>query len=72
MYIPNFNFLALFGRQIGEEQTQKMKKMRKPDRKTTSLGLRKGEMGLKSQNPQNTYLGPLLDVHIKFQLPGSI
>ena len=37
--IPNFSFLAQFGGELFEEQTQKMKKMRKPDQKTIFLGL---------------------------------
>ena len=32
----------------------------------------RGEMGLKSQNLQKTYLGLLLNIHTKFQLPSSI
>ena len=33
MYIPNFSFLAQFGGELYEEQTQKMRKMRKFDQK---------------------------------------
>ena len=36
MYMPNFNFLAQFGGQLCEEQTQKI---RKTDQKITHWGL---------------------------------
>ena len=49
-----------------------MNKMKKPDQKTTSLGLRGVEMGLKNQNPQKAHLEHLLNVHTQFQLPSLI
>ena len=49
-----------FGGELREEQTQKI---RKPDQKTTSLGLCRGEIGLKSRDPQKVHLGHLLNVH---------
>ena len=63
MHILNFNFLTLFGGELCDEQTQKMRKMRK---------LVRGETGLKSRDPQKPHLGPLLNVHTKFQLLSSI
>ena len=54
------------------EQTREMMEMQKPDQKTTSLGLRGVEMGLKSRDPQKAHLGRLLSVHTKFQFPSQI
>ena len=69
MHIPNFSFLAQFGGQLCEEQTQKI---RRPGQTTTSEGLSGGDMGLKSRDPQKVHLGHLLNVHTCFQLPSSI
>ena len=44
MYIPNFSFLAQFGGQLCEEQTQEI---RKPDQKTTPLWQSREEMRFK-------------------------
>ena len=49
MYIPDFSFLAQFGGELCEEQTRKI---RKPNQKTTSFRLLRGEMELKSLDPK--------------------
>ena len=61
MYVPNFSFLAQFGGELCEEQTQKV---RKPCQKTTSLELWGDEMGLKSRYHQNAHLGHQLKMCI--------
>ena len=66
MYISNFKLLALFGRELCEKQTQKMRKVKKTDQKTTSFKLRAGEMGKKSRGPQKAHVEPLPNVHSKF------
>ena len=77
MYLPSFKFLAQFGRELCEEQTQKIRKIRKPNKKPllSSLvgggGGGGGGMGLKSRDQPKSHGGPLLNVHIKFQLPSS-
>ena len=53
---------------LGENRTQKMRKTRKTDQKTTSFGLRGGEIGLKSRYLYKAHLGPLLNVRIKFNI----
>ena len=66
MYITNFNFLVQFGKELYEEQTREMIEMQKsdqPTKKITSLGLRGGEMGLKSRDLQKAHLGHLLNLH---------
>ena len=32
----------------------------------------RGDMELKGRYPQKAHLGPVLNIHIKFQVPGSI
>ena len=49
-----------------------MMNMKKPDQKTTFLGLRKVEMGLKSRDLQKAHLGHPLNVHTDFQLRSPI
>ena len=56
----NFGFLAELGGELSEEQTKKIRKSRQ---KTTSLGLRGVEMGLKSRDHQKAHLELLLNVH---------
>ena len=70
--MTNFNFLALFGGKLCEEQTQETIEMQKLDQKTISLGLRVVEMRLKSRDPQKAYLGHLLNVLTLFELPSPI
>ena len=60
MYVPNFNFLAQFGEELWEEQTQKIEK---PDKKNFFLGLWRGEMGLKHISPRN-WLGALISQYV--------
>ena len=72
MHIPNFSLLAQFGGELCEEQTQKMRKLRKPDQKTIFLRLWGNAMDLKTHNPQKERLGCLMNVYIKFPFPSSI
>ena len=72
LYIPNFSDIAQFGEELCEERAKKMRKTRKPDQQTTSFGRCGGEMRLKSRDLLKAHLGPLLNVHTKFQLPSSI
>ena len=62
--LPNahtyFSFVAEFLGELCEEQTQKI---RKPGQKTIPLGLKWGEIGSKSRDPQKAHLGNLLNVH---------
>ena len=68
-----FSFLAQFGEDLCEEDTQKVRKMRKTDQTTTSLRLCGAEMRLKSRrDPQQAHLGPLLNIYTELQLPSSI
>ena len=72
MYISNFKFLAQFGGELCEEQILKMRKLKKTDQKTTSLGLWGSEIGLQSRDLQQSHIESLLNAHTKFQLPSSI
>ena len=49
-----------------------MIEMPKPDQKTTSLGLKGVEMGLKSRDTPKGTFRHVLNVHTEFQLPSSI
>ena len=70
--MTNFNFLAQFGEELCEEQTQEMMEMKKSNQKTTSLGLKGVGMGLKSRDHQKVHLGHLLNVYPEFQLPSPV
>ena len=54
---------------------RQLQKTRKPDQKTTFFGLRGrgggggGAMKLKSRDIQKAHIGPLLNIHMRFQLP---
>ena len=61
--VTDFNFLAQFGGELCEKQTQEMIEMKKFDQKTTSLKLEGVEMGLKSRYPQKAHVWHLLNVH---------
>ena len=68
-YILNLNFLAQFGGELREEQTQKM---RKTDQKIEFFeAARKNNETLKLR-PQRAHLRHLLNVYINFQLLSSI
>ena len=56
----------------GRYARNKFKKIRKISQKTTFLELVGAAMKRKSQDSQNAYLEPLLNLHRKFQLPSSI
>ena len=72
----NFNFLAQFGGELCEKQTQKIQKIRKSNKKKiTFLGLwdckgeeERGAGKLKSRYHQTAHLEHLLNVHTVFQL----
>ena len=64
-HLPNFKFLTQFGRELCEEQTQKMRKMGKTDQKFTFLGLG-GERyngTEKSELPKKIPLGSLMKIY---------
>ena len=69
MRILNFSFLAPIWRGV---MRGKNSEKEKKEQKTTFLGLLRDEMGLKSRDPQKAYLGLLLNIYNKFQLPSSI
>ena len=50
----------------------KIRKHEKTWSKNYFLRAARGEMRLKSLDPQKAHLGPILNVHTKFQLPSSI
>ena len=58
IYIPNFRVLAQFGRELCEEQTQKI---RNPDKKMAFLGLWGCGMGLRDRNLQKALAWPVLN-----------